>query len=627
MPVGPDASAELPRRARQSVPDPLTGGETAGRKRDARLAARRHRRPTPSATTGSPAAPRSSRPTCTSAASRARELEERAGRHDAYTRQLAWRDFYAHVLLHNPGNARHAYRSELDAIEWDGDRRALRRLARGPHRLSARRRGHAPARPDRLDAQPRAADHRLLPGQGPAHRLAPRRAALHALPARRRRRPEQRQLAVDRLASASTPRRCTGASTTRCSSRSATTRTATYVRRWVPELAACRWPSSPRRGRRVTRTPIVDHAVERRRTLEAYAAARTVSCPRIATFTLEPRGPFTLASAARFIAGWPPGQAATRRRRASAALPRRRLERPAARRAHPGRRRRRPRDGRGRATRSARSRRPRGSSRSTTTAPATREVGERDPIVGELQRRQRLPAPRAVPLALRGRGLVGHLRAHRPRPGGEAARRALRRRRLPGARASCCSSSDAARACPRSKVPRLHGIAEAALEGKLDREPLLAADPDEAYTRAAGAAGHRPVLRRPDPAARRRHRPTSRPRASRGSSKAVQARYGRPLADVAERWRPFRTWVSVLMQGQRMTEQLYVQRDQPPGVPPLHLTGERTLPDVPEENYWYRRHLVVYEWIAAARPRPPGRRPRVRRGLRLRRAGAHRASR
>jgi SAM-dependent methyltransferase len=43
---------------------------------------------------------------------------------------------------------------------------------------------------------------------------------------------------------------------------------------------------------------------------------------------------------------------------------------------------------------------------------------------------------------------------------------------------------------------------------------------------------------------------------------------------------------------------LYVQRDQPPGVPPLHLTGERTLPDVPEENYWYRRHLAVYEWIA-----------------------------
>jgi SAM-dependent methyltransferase len=43
----------------------------------------------------------------------------------------------------------------------------------------------------------------------------------------------------------------------------------------------------------------------------------------------------------------------------------------------------------------------------------------------------------------------------------------------------------------------------------------------------------------------------------------------------------------------------YVQLDQPPGVPPLELTGERTLPDVPAENYWYRRHLVVYEWIAS----------------------------
>jgi SAM-dependent methyltransferase len=42
-----------------------------------------------------------------------------------------------------------------------------------------------------------------------------------------------------------------------------------------------------------------------------------------------------------------------------------------------------------------------------------------------------------------------------------------------------------------------------------------------------------------------------------------------------------------------------VQRDQPPGVPPLQLTGERTLPDVPVENYWFRRHLAVYEWIGA----------------------------
>lgn len=43
---------------------------------------------------------------------------------------------------------------------------------------------------------------------------------------------------------------------------------------------------------------------------------------------------------------------------------------------------------------------------------------------------------------------------------------------------------------------------------------------------------------------------------------------------------------------------VYRQVNQPEGVPPLELTGERTLPDVPEENYWFRRHLIVYRWIA-----------------------------
>jgi 2-polyprenyl-3-methyl-5-hydroxy-6-metoxy-1,4-benzoquinol methylase len=47
-----------------------------------------------------------------------------------------------------------------------------------------------------------------------------------------------------------------------------------------------------------------------------------------------------------------------------------------------------------------------------------------------------------------------------------------------------------------------------------------------------------------------------------------------------------------------VTANAFLQQDQPPGVPPLSLTGERTLPDVPAENYWFRRHLVVYEWIA-----------------------------
>ncbi|WP_084352136.1 class I SAM-dependent methyltransferase [Millisia brevis] len=29
----------------------------------------------------------------------------------------------------------------------------------------------------------------------------------------------------------------------------------------------------------------------------------------------------------------------------------------------------------------------------------------------------------------------------------------------------------------------------------------------------------------------------------------------------------------------------------------LPLTGERTIPGIPEENYWFRRHEVVYEWL------------------------------
>jgi SAM-dependent methyltransferase len=49
---------------------------------------------------------------------------------------------------------------------------------------------------------------------------------------------------------------------------------------------------------------------------------------------------------------------------------------------------------------------------------------------------------------------------------------------------------------------------------------------------------------------------------------------------------------------QDMSDELHTQQNQPAGVPPLSLTGERTLPDVPEENYWFRRHLAVYEWVA-----------------------------
>ncbi len=40
----------------------------------------------------------------------------------------------------------------------------------------------------------------------------------------------------------------------------------------------------------------------------------------------------------------------------------------------------------------------------------------------------------------------------------------------------------------------------------------------------------------------------------------------------------------------------------------LPLTGERTMPGIPHENYWFRRHEVVYQWacrqLLGANPRP-----------------------
>lgn len=56
----------------------------------------------------------------------AREVEQRARRHGgagaaAFTRQLAWRDFYAHVLLHHPGNRLHEHQERMRALAWDDD--------------------------------------------------------------------------------------------------------------------------------------------------------------------------------------------------------------------------------------------------------------------------------------------------------------------------------------------------------------------------------------------------------------------------------------------------------------------------------------------------------------------------
>ncbi len=129
--------------------------------------------------------------------------------------------------------------------------------------------------------------------------------------------------------------------------------------------------------------------------------------------------------------------------------------------------------------------------------------------------------------------MVGHLRPH-PHAQAVKLRDALsRRRHLPGARAAAAAAR-AQLGLPANKVPRLHGIAQAALEGKLDREPLLAADPDDAFTQLLELPGIGPfyaglILLRAvgttDVA------PKGEPKLE----KAVQERYGEPLESVAER--------------------------------------------------------------------------------------------
>jgi deoxyribodipyrimidine photo-lyase len=59
-----------------------------------------------------------------------REVEERARRHGgagaaAFTRQLAWRDFYAHVLLHHPDDRLREHQPRMRALTWDDDPQLL----------------------------------------------------------------------------------------------------------------------------------------------------------------------------------------------------------------------------------------------------------------------------------------------------------------------------------------------------------------------------------------------------------------------------------------------------------------------------------------------------------------------
>ena len=188
----------------------------------------------------------------------------------------------------------------------------------------------------------------------------------------------------------------------------------------------------------------------------------------MARFEIEPRGPFTLASAARFINGWPPGRA-----RATEDEVRLRFLVD---------------DWSGPATvvltqpgdtvhgTVEAENEPRAIEQAIRVLSLDHDgsdypaVGERDPIVGELQRES---------------GYLRPVLFHSPY---EAAAWSVLSARIQHAQAVKLRDAlgetfpapqdllNVQEGPPANKLARLHGIAQAALEGRLDREPLLAQD-------------------------------------------------------------------------------------------------------------------------------------------------------
>ena len=222
------------------------------------------------------------------------------------------------------------------------------------------------------------------------------------------------------------------------------------------------------------------------------------------------------------------------------------------------------------------------------------EVGERDPIVGELQSAPATCAP-----------CSSTRRTRRRRGRSSPPARATRRPSSSATRSRATASSRHRRSCsrlraqlglPEAKLPRLHAVAEAALEGRLDREPLLAADPADALAQLqelpgigpfyAGlillrAVGTTDVLAAGEPRLK----------------KAVRAALRQAAGGRRRAWRPFRTWVSVLDPGERMTLSSTSSATSRPG--PAAAPDRRAhAPRRPRGELLVPRHLVVYEWIA-----------------------------
>ena len=99
---------------------------------------------------------------------------------------------------------------------------------------------------------------------------------------------------------------------------------------------------------------------------------------------------------------------------------------------------------------------------------------------------------------------------------------------------------------PGRKGEYLHAVAEAALEGRLDGAALRAVDPDDAVRAVQQIKGIGPFAAELL-VVRGANAPDALPRHERRLEAEITEQYGpdRSLADVAEAWRPYRTWAAV----------------------------------------------------------------------------------
>lgn len=180
------------------------------------------------------------------------------------------------------------------------------------------------------------------------------------------------------------------------------------------------------------------------------------------------------------------------------------------------------------------------------------EVGRRDPVIAAAQ--ERLPGLRPCGFHSPYEAAAWSVLSQRVRIVQAARLRAdlVRRHGDRGAFPAPDHLRTADLDLPGRKAEYLRAVAEAALEGRLDGAALRALDPDEAVRSVQEIKGLGPFAAELV-VVRGANAPDALPRHERRLGAEIAARYGADadLADVAERWRPFRTWAAVHLRALR----------------------------------------------------------------------------